>query len=449
MKSLRFAKNVSITMVRLIAGALLGLFVASFLARTLGPEGNGAYALAILFPLMAVAIGGLGLGPATVYFISNGKFPAPEIVAKNTLISLFAATVTVAIGTLLLFVYGQKWFTGVPLSVLILALLITFPLMLFGSLAAAFHGRQDFRQYGFFTLLPQATAAVLFVITLGFVDDKLTAAVSIWGLGYVVALGAIAYRLRNTFRGFFASLQTDSRYLSSVLKYGLISHAGNLVTFLNYRVDIYLLGALAGMHAVGIYAVTVPITEAVWLLANAASTVIFPLVASRQGEVGDKNKTTPFVSRWVFMATVACALIIGGASNQIIAIFFGAAYAEAGRALLWLLPGVALWSVARVLSNDIAGRGRPEINLAISVVALIVNVIANILLIPKFGVIGAAMASSISYGLLTIIVIIVYSRMTQVKIRELLIPEWRDWVILLEVFRGLRTRDSTTTTGSP
>ena len=310
-KSSRFAKNVSIVIIRMVIGGLLGLFVTTFLARTLGPEGNGVYALAILFPLTAVAFGGLGIGPATVYLISSGKFSVPEVIAKNTLISLLAATFTVVIGVLLLFVYGKQWFAGVPFSVLILALLTTFPLMLFGSLVAVFQGRQNFSQFGFFTILPQATAAVFFVITLRFFEDKVTAAVAIWGLGYVVGSGAVLYALQVAFGGFARNLRTESHYLPSVFKYGLTAHAGNLVTFLNYRVDVYLLGALAGLHSVGIYAVTVPITEAVWLLSNAASSVIFPFIASLQGNSVDKNKVTSFVSRWVFFATVTFALVIG------------------------------------------------------------------------------------------------------------------------------------------
>jgi O-antigen/teichoic acid export membrane protein len=425
MKSLLFAKNASFVLTRLLIGALSALFISSFLARTLGPEGYGIYALAILCPMLAVAIGGLGLGPASVYFVSKGSFGLPEVVAKNIVISLATAGIVAMIGLVIVWSYGQELLPNVPLPLLVIALLMTFPMMMFGHLAAIFQGLQNFKEHGFFTLLPQVTSAMLLVGGFWLFGGKLTVAVLAWGGGYVLALAVVLYRFRAEIKLFFFSIKIRSHYLSESLKYGLKSHVGNLITFLNYRINVYLLGALAGTHAVGIYAVTVPVTEAIWLVSNAASAVLFPMVASLQAGHTSRN-VTPMVCRWVLLVTVLAALFIGVASEQIVGIFFGAAFFQSTQAVLWLMPGVVLWALARVLSNDIAGRGRPDINLYISLGALFVNIIANLILIPKLGVNGAALASSISYSFLTVTVIFVYSRLLHVRVGELLLPSSDD-----------------------
>ncbi len=428
MKSLLFAKNTSLVLTRMVAGAVSALLIASFLARTLGPEGNGIYALVILCPVLAVAIGELGVGPASVYLISRGRFGIPEIVAKNIIVSLLTASIVSLVGLFIVLLYGHKWFHNVPLSLLVIGLLMIFPLMMFGNLVAIFHGTQNFKLHGFYTVLPRVINAVLLVLFLGFFKGKLTVAVLSWGLGYVFALGAIIYRFRDEVKSFKRSFGLHSQYLSESLKYGLKSHISNLVTILNYRIDVYILGALAGTYAVGIYAVTVPVTEAIWLVSNAASAVLFPLVASQHKDATSKNDT-PVISRWVLLVTALAAFLVVVAKDIIIGLFFGRAFAESGTVLLWLLPGVVLWAVARVLCNDIAGRGRPDINLYISLIALVINIIANLVLIPKFGVNGAAIASSISYGLFTIMVVFVYSRLLHVKIRNLILPSWEDLLI--------------------
>jgi len=308
--------------------------------------------------------------------------------------------------------------------------------MMFGNLAAIYQGMQNFSLHSVYTLLPQVITTVLLVFCFWLFEDKLTVAVLSWGLGYVLALGAIIYRFRDEITSYKRSSKVRSQYLSESLKYGLKAHIGNLITFLNYRIDVYLLGALAGTYAVGIYAVTVPITEAIWLVSNAASAVLFPLVAKLQ-ENNTSNNVTPLICRWVLLATVLAALLVVVASDLVIRLFFGSAFAESGRVLLWLLPGVVLWAIARVLCNDIAGRGRPEINLFISLGALAVNIIANLVLIPKFGVNGAAIASSISYSLLTVTVVLVYSRLLHVKLSKLLFPSWDDLLIIKSIWGGI------------
>ena len=71
MKSLLFVKNFSLVLTRLIIGVATVLLISSFLSRTLGQEVNGIYVLAILCTMLAVAIGGMGVHSASVYFVSR------------------------------------------------------------------------------------------------------------------------------------------------------------------------------------------------------------------------------------------------------------------------------------------------------------------------------------------------------------------------------------------
>jgi len=79
------------------------------------------------------------------------------------------------------------------------------------------------------------------------------------------------------------------------------------------------------------------------------------------------------------------------------------------------LPGIVLGALSRILSNDIAGRGRPEINMYIALITVAVNIIANIVLIPRMGINGAALATTLSYSFNTVLKIIAYSMVSGLK----------------------------------
>ena len=87
----------------------------------------------------------------------------------------------------------------------------------------------------------------------------------------------------------------------------------------------------------------------------------------------------------------------------LIRIIYTDAFMDAYLPMLALLPGVVLLGSTRVLTNDIAGRGYPQYNSISSAVALILTVALDFLLIPRFGIMGAALASTASYTMTALI----------------------------------------------
>jgi Na+-driven multidrug efflux pump len=90
----------------------------------------------------------------------------------------------------------------------------------------------------------------------------------------------------------------------------------------------------------------------------------------------------------------------------------------------------------KVLTNEIAGRGRPIINTIAAGVSLIINISLNILLIPTMGISGAALASTISYSVTSVIVFIAFIRISHNSIFDTLIIKPRD----LRVYAQLLTK---------
>jgi O-antigen/teichoic acid export membrane protein len=190
---------------------------------------------------------------------------------------------------------------------------------------------------------------------------------------------------------------------------------------------------------VGFYVISVGIAEKLWMLSQTVSTVLYPKLASMKDE-GEKNRFTPVISRNVLLITVAGAFAIFLLSKWLILLLFSEEYLPSIRPLQVLLIGVIALSVTRLLSSDIDARGKPIINTYIGFIVVITNMILNILLIPKFGIMGAAWATSISYSLNLIVKLFVYCRLSGNPVADVIMFKKSDIKLYLEVLTAANTK---------
>jgi O-antigen/teichoic acid export membrane protein len=147
---------------------------------------------------------------------------------------------------------------------------------------------------------------------------------------------------------------------------------------------------------------------------------------------------TPLATRTVFAASCVVAIVLFVGARPLIVYLFGAVYEEAVGALRWLLPGVLILAVAYGVGNDLAARGRVDINLGVAAAVVAVNIVLNLALIPRYGVDGAAMAATFSYGLNLIIGLVIYRRITGNRWYTLMVFQRRDFEILREKLESLK-----------
>jgi len=161
--------------------------------------------------------------------------------------------------------------------------------------------------------------------------------------------------------------------------------------------------------AVGIYVIALSLSEKLWVLSQAVSTVILPRLSELHADEEIRKQMTPFIARWVLISTLFAAIFLAGVSAPLIKLLYGTAYASTVKPLLFLLPGIVLGSLARVLANDIAARGRPELNMYTALFVVGVNIVGNLMLIPYMGIVGAALATTIALSLNFVFKILIYA----------------------------------------
>ena len=194
--------------------------------------------------------------------------------------------------------------------------------------------------------------------------------------------------------GYFAGAGRPSVALAGhVAAYGFRAQLGSIALLLNARLDFALVGALIGPASLGIYAVASRYAELLRLPSLAMNYVLYPDYARDGGKVAaDKARAMLPGIGWI-PAALAMAL----AAPLVLPLFYGPAFKEAVLPACVLLIGLAGGGVIGVISAYLQGVGRPGLYSAAVGAGLPVTVGLDLLLIPHFGVMGAAVASTAAY----------------------------------------------------
>jgi O-antigen/teichoic acid export membrane protein len=392
-------RNVILTLGRQMLAAFAQFLLVVLIARELGPEGNGFYAIAILVPTMLGNFLNFGIGPATVYYVSRGDFDVHQAMAGNLRLALIVATAGIACALPVLMIWGADLFPGVPQGLLYLGL-ASFPLtLLLAYLNTILQGLEDFKALNLAVLLPTyvnliGVVIALHVLTLG-VEGTMVAYIIGQLVGLLVVLALLSRsKISRKQRNQSTSL---SVYARKTLSYGWKAHLSNILTFVNYRADIFLVNFFFTPTSTGIYVIAVQIAETLWILSQAASTVLFPRLSAMhqnpKARLALASKGFMVVSGITAGASLGVACVL----YWLIGPVFGEEYVKALPAFLWLLPGIIAGAGSRIYANCIAAAGKPEWNMYSAIGVVTVNVIGNILLVPEYGIVGAAWATSVAY----------------------------------------------------
>lgn len=391
----RMGGNIAQTVLRYLVALVLGLGLAIMLARVLGPEGNGKYSVAVLLPSLLSTLLNLGIGPANVYFVGRHEVSVARAYRSNLRLWAGLGLAGLLIGAGVIHLRADAWFPGVD-PLLLWLVLPAFPLSLLqGFCASLLQGKQDFSRYNLTLLVAPGSTLVLAAVMVWGLDLGVVGGIAAYVAGTLIGLGyarfALAPHLRK--RPDDGVEDYDRRSIS----YGWKAHLGNVMAFFNYRADLFLVNFFLVPAAAGVYVIAIQIAERLWILSRSVSTVLLPRLSELHEEEDVRRRLTPLVARWVGGLSLLAALVLAPVASWLVDLVFGADYLEAAGSLRWLLPGVVVGAVGRVLANDIAARGRPELNMYTSAGVLSVNVGANVLLIPSLGIDGAAIATSLSY----------------------------------------------------
>jgi O-antigen/teichoic acid export membrane protein len=422
----QFSERTLITTVAHILILILGLASSILLARFLGPEGQGIYTLTVLLPMLIVTFVNLGIGLASAYYVAQGHYPRQEVLGNNVMLAVGIGAIGLLSGLVVVVFFRQSVFHGVAEDYLLLALAIIPLNLLFVYLQNILLGAQRFKEYNLIVVVYTGIFLACLVVALWALET---------GVEGAVAASVIAWFLTGTILFLWTKrvaggvlVKLNLAYLRRASVYGIRAHFYAVLLFLNARVSMFLINGFLNPAAVGLYTITTVLVEKLWLVSQAAGIVLFPRVSAETDET-KRKEFTPLVARTVLWITTLGALGVFFLSQWIIVLMYSEAFLPSVGPLQILLPGIVALSVATILANDIAGRGRPMLNTYVVGIGLAVNVALNILWIPRHGIEGAALASTIAHSISLLGQLILYCRLSGNSWGQVLIPKRADWTI--------------------
>ncbi len=392
--------------------SLANLAASVLLARALGADGKGVFTFVMTVTATAASVLGLRWDRPAGHFLARDVTALPTILTSIALVTAIAAGIT-GVGLaacpehlVMIVLRGVD-----PSSAAVLTWLVGAQCLYLGT-AALFAGLRKFTYRSRFLLsfhfLQAAVTGALFVFGVDDVSLYLKwYAITGWGVGLAWLL-VFAFVQR-------VSPRWDWRLIKRMATFGSVSYFSLLLDLVTVRLDVILLNFLASASAVGVYSVAVAIGARLATIPQIVAYVVYHRTSAR--ELGP-GATTAQILRVATVVVVCGGLLAVAAGTVLVVPVFGPDFAKAVPALWVMIPAMSIWGLFKLLASDIEGRGRPGIVALISLAANATIVILDVGWIPRYGIVGAAWASLIAYGVALGLAAVAFCKVTGLQFRE-------------------------------
>ncbi len=420
-----------------LACAAVAALTQLCIARLLGPSLQGLISLSLMSIAFGALIGSLGSEATIIVWVSKSKgslsswFPAVMFwVVSGCLLSS-------TLWALLYWKWHPPFLKGLTPGLAFWVLSAIPVAVLFSVVMALLVGEERFRLRSLIAFVNRVAALAVFLFCFALFGHRAETAV----VGYLAGL-AVAICIALAFLRHFVldawKLKEARQSLLPTMKFGARAQAGNMVTFFSYRFDVFIVNYFLDASQVGLYALGVLVSEALWQLPAVVATALCPRTARTLGT--DADSFTCMIVRQVFILTMVAGLAIAFASPFAIPFVFGVRFAPSVPVIWWILPGTIVFSLGKVIGADLTAREMNSHNVISSLVGFVFTFLLDLLLIPRMGIRGAALASSIAYFAGGAYLLIVIKHVLKVPWSSLLIPSRVDLTAYVQFWQQLRAR---------
>jgi O-antigen/teichoic acid export membrane protein len=253
---------------------------------------------------------------------------------------------------------------------------------------------------------------LVLVVALG---GQVHAALAAWTIAHVLTAILALYFTRDLWLPLRMPSLVDG-VSQQLMRLALAMGALQVIALIGYRAELFVLEAIDGVGAVGIYSIANQAAESMWLMAAAIATAITaPVVRESEAAAVALVKRSLVKS---LLYTAGAGAIVAISAPFVIRYALGSAFNTARTPLLLLLPGAIAYAPVQILVVYLSvRRGRPRLSLAAGLTAMVVTIAASVPLIKGYGPSGAAGASAIGYACGALVAWLLFRRLAADRLR--------------------------------
>ena len=387
------------TILTKIFAVVIGLVASSYSNRFLGPELKGQLGrISSMISIVAVTAN-FGLYQPYPYY---KRLNEPDVLNKFLRIFLLQFLAYTALGVAGALVLDSFALTAVCLiaPIQVLANQLSFMIMV-----------EDvkFKNVIFFTA--RITNTVITILAFYTMERTIMVSLALIVVGDLITVVMALMRMRRLPN----PLRADLRFAARIVPFGFVSMLTTLMLTLNYRVDTLMMGYIFSIPdaEIGFYTLGVSLSEYGWLIPDAFREVLFSRTA-KDDAIGEVTMSMK-VNLYLTLAMIAGILLLG---RPVIALLAGAEYLPAYPVTVLLMAGIIPMSYFKIIGTLLLAQGKKMVYLGMLTGSVVVNILCNLVTIPLWGKMGAALSSVVSYTVAGGMFLLYYLRTYRVPLRD-------------------------------
>lgn len=393
--SKKFAFDIVITFISSVIGTFLGFVISIILGRNLGAGELGLYSMTTTIYGMSMILAGIGIQTAVMKYVAQYKEDRNE---TNKIVSSGIIT-TLLIGVVfsVLFYLSSGIFEGIfkmqGLSGLLKIMSPVFPFALVsGTFLGLLNGRREMIKFGI-SLIIQSVLMILIAVLLIYQGFGVRGVL----IGFVLSnAGQCLYLIWASWSYFEITREDYFQKTKELLRFGALVSGSNFIGSLNYRADLILTGYFLTATDMGYYSVAVGFSKFFLIIPSAIQRITSP---STSEFVGKKNHSSMQMMIDKSMKYTACIILpiglgVGFFANELVTKIYREDFIYAVLPLSILIGGQVIYGIYASVGSSLSQGGRPDLGMKQVGFAAAINILLNAALIPYFGIVGAAIAST-------------------------------------------------------
>jgi len=398
------AKGAGIVFLGLIVGNFLGIAYQIILGRLLGPEMYGLYNLTMSVATIASSFAVFGLLGALARFIPFHLKKGETEIVRSTIdfssIFVFSNGVLFAIA---LFFLAEHIAVGIFDKPELAAPLrfFSFGIPILGLQRVMRGITRGFKAVKYnvlvFNIGDRVIKIVFFLISVIFAY-RLYGAITALIAGALITIVVTMWLIRSRIFPEYSTCRRTPVARNLLAFSWPLALTGFTFLFVS-KTDKILLGYYLTSEDVGIYSPALVIAGMLVFVAEAFKYIFLPTVSEHFARKDTSGLELLFkaTSKWIFLVVLPLFILIMLFPRELITLLYGSEYAAGYLALIILSLGIAMNDFSGTAGNILVGGGHTKLNLICEIIAAVMNIVLNIILIPRYGIVGAATATGISY----------------------------------------------------
>ena len=404
-------KAAGISMVGLVLSKLISYLIIIFVAKT-GSNVLGILNLGLSIISFIAMTSLLGLNYGILRYVSYyiGKKDKRRI--KGTIFSALKISSTIGLFMLILTLIFSKYisiniFNKPELIGVIRVFAFMIPLLIFIEIFASIF--LSFKKIQYNTIIKDfgdKFFKLLFVFLFILLGFGLTGLAYAYLLSSIITFSLLIYFLRKKEFGLFNNIKSVSNS-KELLIYSLPLILTSLLTLLQKWADTFILGIYRSANEIGVYSIAFSTASLLAIIPTALMSLFTPVITSLYGQnnIRDIKKISNSILKWIFMINLPFTIILSIFSRELIKIVFGLEYINGYISLIILSLAYLILSITHVYGGNLLMIKKTKLLSLFILISTLTNILLNIILIPKYGINGAAIATLSSNVIFLILMI--------------------------------------------